>query len=117
MIQKKQFKGLSLWGFKDQYEFPIKSEKQDVAGIISEFYLSRKSKPVENNSLSFSRGSKFWTWFNFWSELWPHQTIQIDLDNENIIITYKIHGGLWLRFPPYHLEKEIVELEKIINKI
>ena len=115
MIKKNQFKGFSFWGFKDQYEFQDKSENKNARTIISKFYSSRKSKQVNNDNLTFVRGNKFWTWFNFWSELWPYQTISVQIIGESILVTYKIHGGTWIRFPPYQLEKEIIELEKTIN--
>lgn len=116
MIKKKQFKGFSFWGFKDLYEFPIPSMNQDIINKISEFYLAHKAKPVLGDEILFIRGNKFWTWFNFWSELWPYQTIQVNVNDHIVTVKYKILGGMWLRFPPYHLEKEIVELQKILNE-
>ncbi len=115
MIAKEQFKGISLWGFQDRYEFPISTNSPDLEKKIIEFYLTRKAKPVNSDKLSFVRGKKFWTWFNLGSEFLPYQTITVSFSNDRIEILYVIHGGFWLRFPPYQLEKEIIELQQKIG--
>ncbi len=116
MISKKQFKGFSLSGFQDEYVLECPLDMNDIEGKISKYFVTRKATRIQGENLSFTRGSKIWTWLNFWSEFWPYQLIRIRLRQNSVELTYSIIGGLWLRTPPYQLEKEALELEKVLNE-
>ena len=116
MIEKNQFKGVSLWGFKDIYIIHLTDSADDLLNKVYSFYHSKKATKVDNANLSFTRGSKFWTWFNFWSELWPYHSIDIQLEKNKLSLIYRMRGGIWLRFPPSQFEKEVIELEKLLSK-
>ena len=116
MIKKNQFIGISLWGFKDTYVIDLTENTDDLLNNVFSFYLSKKATKVGNANLSFTRGRKFWTWFNLGSELWPCHSIDIQLEKNKLTLIYIMQGGAWLRFPPSQFEKEVIELEKFLLK-
>jgi hypothetical protein len=114
LVIVKQFKGVSLWGFSDTYEITIPNNTEKLDELITAFFLTRKAK--KQNGLVFRRGNRFWTWFNVWSELAPLQTIDVLINNKVITLKYQVHGGFWIRFPPFHFEKEAKDFELYLSQ-